>query len=53
MERKSNNRKRTKQQSTLAECFGFDDVKGALSKAIEASGNPLQEKDKGNAQFVF
>ena len=51
VKRKNKNKKNKKQQSKLAECFGFDDVKGALSEAIEASGDTLQDKGKGNVQF--
>ena len=29
---------------TLAECFGFENVKGLLSKVIEASGDVLKNK---------
>jgi hypothetical protein len=53
LKRRSKDKKKTKQQSTLVECFGFEDIKGVLSKAIEASGDTLQEKDKGNVRFLF
>jgi hypothetical protein len=46
--KRSRNKKRTKQQATLAECFGFDNFKDALSEAIEASGDALQAKDERN-----
>ena len=37
----------------MVECFGFNDLKGALSKAINASGDTLQDKGKGNVCFAF
>ena len=45
--------RKQKQQLALAECFGFDEVKGALSEAIEASGDTLIEKGKNIVRFAF
>ena len=37
----------------MSKYFGFDDVKGALSEATEASGDTLQDKGAGNMCFTF
>ena len=45
--------KTQKQQLTLADCFGYDDLKEALNDAIEASGDSLIDKAPNIIRFAF